>query len=119
MAEEPFKMRDFPYRTPPPLADGGHFGESRAGRARAEELFLRYPQLDRLELAELLRWYRREASAMDVALVASNDRLRSNFEAFHARHIQPFSWKDKLVTGVLGSAIIALLAVGLLPEAAS
>jgi hypothetical protein len=109
-------MREFPYKTPAPLA--GHLGEDRAARARAEELFLRYPGLDRLELAELLQWYRREASAMDVALIASDERLRGKFEAFHARHIQPFGWKDKLVTAVLGSAIIALLAVGLLPEAA-
>jgi hypothetical protein len=112
-------MRDFPYKTPPPLAAREHLGESRDRRLRAEELLLRYPQLDRPEVAELLQWYRREASAMDVALVASNDRVRPHFEAFHARHIQPFGWKDKLITGALGSAIIALLAVGLMPEAVS
>jgi len=110
-------MRELPYKTPPPATPGGHLGEDRAGRARAEELFLRYPQLDRTELAELLQWHRREASAMDVALIASNERLRRRYEAFHARHIQPFNWKEKLVTAALGSAVIALLAVGLLPEA--
>jgi hypothetical protein len=111
-------MRNFAYKTPPPLAGRRHLGEGRADRARAEELFDRYPRLDRLELAELLNWYRREASAMDVALIASDERLRGKFEAFHERHIKPFNWKEKLVTAALGSAIIALLAVGLLPEAA-
>jgi hypothetical protein len=111
-------MRNFPYKTPPPLAGRRHLGEDRAGRARAEELFHRYPQLDRRELAELLDWYRREASAMDVALIASDEKLRGKFDAFHERHLKPFNWKEKLVTAALGSAVIAMLAVGLLPEAA-
>lgn len=110
-------MREFPYKTPPPLADRVHLGEDRRGRARAEELFLRYPQLGRTELAELLRWHRREASAMDVALIASSERLRSKYQAFYDRHIKPFNWKEKLLTAALGSGIIAMLAVGLLPEA--
>ena len=111
-------MSEYPYHTPPPAADR-HLGENRAGRGRAEELLVRYPRLDRRELAELLHWHRREASAMDVALIASNERLRGKYEAFHAKHLKAFNWKEKLITAALGSGIIALLAVGLLPEAAS
>lgn len=96
-----------------------HLGEDRARRLAAEELLARYPRLDAGELAALLHWHRRQASAMDVALIASNERLRRKYEAFQARHLQPFNWKEKLITVALGSGIIALLAVGLLPEAAS
>ena len=95
-----------------------HLGEDRDKRTKAEALLRRYPELDRSELAELLHWYRREASAMDVALLASDEGLRRRFDAFHEKHIKPFNWKEKLVTVALGSGIIALLVVGLLPEAA-
>jgi hypothetical protein len=120
MAKEPHMSR-FDITTHPPAgertAGGAHLGEDRPGRARAEAILLRYPELEPGELAELLRWYRREASAMDVALIASDERLRRRLERFQADHLKAFNWKEKLVTAALGSGIVAMLLVGLLPEA--
>ena len=87
-------------------------------RAQAEGALANYPHLDPHELSRLLHWYRREASAMDVALVASNETLRSRFEAFHLDHIAPFSWREKLFTAALSAGVLVLFAFGLLAEAA-
>jgi hypothetical protein len=108
---------DSPFHSPA-ARRGAYFGENRAARERAEALLLRYPRLEQEELDELLHWYRREASSMDVALIASDERLRRGFEKFQADHLKAFNWKEKLVTAALGSGIVALLVVGLLPEAA-
>jgi hypothetical protein len=93
-----------------------HLGEtSRERRARAEELLARYPRLAPAELSDLLQWYRREASAMDVALLASEGRLRSHYRAFRRDHIDGFSLKEKLAGVVLAIGAIGFLgAVALL-----
>jgi hypothetical protein len=94
-------------------ADRAHLGEtSPQRRARAERIVARYPQLERHELAELLHWYRREASAMDVALLASNESIREPYRAFRRDHVERFSLKEKLVGALLvagaGGFIVAL-----------
>jgi hypothetical protein len=96
-----------------------YLGEtSRRGRAKAERILARYPELDAAELAELLHWYRREASSMDVALLASNEGLRERYRRFRLDHVERFSWKEKSVGAVLAAATVALIAMGLLPEVA-
>lgn len=95
-----------------------HLGEDRGTRARAEAILASYPKLEPDELQELLHWYRREASAMDVALVASHERVGEAYRRFYRDHLKRFSWKERLVTAVLASGVIGLLAIGLLPEAA-
>jgi hypothetical protein len=83
-------------------ADRAHLGEtSPQKRAHAETMLARYPGLEHEELAELLRWYRREASAMDVALLASNEALRERYRAFRRDHVERFSLKAKLVGALL------------------
>lgn len=94
-----------------------YLGEDRKGRARAEALLARYPNLEPGELDELLHWHRRQASAMDVALVASNERVGERYQRFHRDHLERFTWKEKLVTAVLTTGILGLFAFGLLPEA--
>ena len=69
-------------------------------------------------VANVGKSFAREASAMDVALVASNETLRSRFEAFHLDHIAPFSWREKLFTAALSAGVLGLFAFGLLAEAA-
>jgi hypothetical protein len=91
-----------------------HLGEtSPQKRARAEAFIARYPQLGSEELARLLHWYRREASAMDVGLLASNEDIRERYQAFRRDHIERFSFKDKLVGGLLvAGAAVAIAAIG-------
>lgn len=96
-----------------------YLGETcREKRARAEEALARYPELDPDELSRLLHWYRREASAMDVALLASDEALRERFQAFHTAHIAPYSWREKVITAALGAGVLGLFAFGLMAEAA-
>ena len=79
-----------------------HLGEtSPQRRARIEALLGCYGALDGAELAELLHWYRREASSMDVALLASNEAIRDGYRAFRREHVDRFSLKDKLVGALL------------------
>jgi hypothetical protein len=99
-------------------ADRTHLGEtSPHKRAHAEAILERYPELGREELAQLLHWYRREASSMDVALLASNDAIREPYRAFRRDHIEPFSLKEKVVGALLvagaASGIAALAGVEL------
>jgi hypothetical protein len=83
-------------------ADRAHLGEtSPRKRAHAEAILARYPELGREELADLLHWYRREASAMDVALLASNEAIRERYRAFRRDHVERFSLKEKLVGALL------------------
>ncbi len=77
-------------------------------RARAEELIARYHSLDADELAELLNWYRRQASSMDMALLASNEAIGEPYRAFRREHVDRFSVRDKLV----GALILAAGAAG-------
>lgn len=96
------------------IHDRAYLGEtSPKRRARAEGILARYPELDRDELAELLHWYRREASAMDVALLASNEAIRERYHAFRRAHVDRFSLKEKLVGALLvagGAGAIGALA---------
>jgi hypothetical protein len=82
-------------------------------RAHAETVLARYPELDGDELDELLYWYRREASSMDVALIASNEAIREPYRAFRRDHVDRFSLKEKLVGALLlagGAGAIGALA---------
>jgi len=49
-------------------------------RAAAERMIRRYPDLTEEELAQLLHYMRKEASAMDCAVIASNEDLRQGYE---------------------------------------
>jgi hypothetical protein len=95
-----------------------HLGEtSPERRAEIEALLARYPDLAPDELADLVHWYRREASAMDVALVASNDAIAEPFGAFCRAHVGGLTMRDKAITVLLGAGVAGLFAVGLMAEA--
>jgi hypothetical protein len=96
-----------------------HLGEAvPERRARIEALVACYPDLEADELDELVHWYRREASAMDVALVASNEAITERFAAFCRAHVGTFNWRDKAITALLGAGVLGLFAFGLMVEAA-
>src|SRR5690606_24710757 len=47
--------------------------------ARVEALLAKYPAVSDAELAELVEWFEREASAYDVGVIASNESIRSAY----------------------------------------
>jgi len=116
-------FNDFNLSSSEPIAERGavraHLGEtSPERRARIERLLARYPELEPAELAELVQWYRRDASAMDVALLASNEALTEPFGAFCRVHVAPFSWREKAITALLSAGVLGLFAFGLIGETA-
>lgn len=68
---------------------------SRADRqARVEAALALYPDLDAGSLADVLQWFRKEASALDVAMLASNPDLRVPYEGLKADHLDRFTVRD-------------------------
>jgi hypothetical protein len=82
-------------------------GSTAAARFEAIEATLaRYPHLDEAELGDLKRWFRREASAFDVANLASRDAIADQYRAFRAKHVDNFDAGDVL-KGLVGASLIA------------
>lgn len=84
-------------------------------RARMESLLSRYPDLSADQLRELVAWFSKEASALDVGLIASNERVSTAYARFRAEHIDRFGPKD-VVHAVLFTAavlgVVLLIAMG-------
>ena len=100
-----------------PIAGSAARGSTPAERARTEALLAQYPDLDLSQLGELKHWFRRRATAADVASLACNERLYSRYRAFHEQHIDRFTVRDKAVIAVLTSLPLALVAIGLAADA--
>ena len=80
--------------------------------ARVERLLARYPALSERELAEVTHWFEREASALDVALVASNEDIREGYRRFRADQIDPLTFADlarAVAVTAVGVALIGVL----------
>lgn len=76
---------------------------------RGEEvraLLARYPDLSSTEVADLKRWFRKEASALDVALLATETELAGQYRQFRRDHIDRFELRD-LVNAAIFAAMIA------------
>ena len=78
---------------------------------QAEALLERYPQLTAAELADLQQWFRNEASAFDVASLASKESLREPYRDFRAEHIDRFRPRDAVIVGAGVAFAIAFVAI--------
>lgn len=76
----------------------------------ARALLARYPDLDALELARLEHWFRKEASALDVGLLASEEALATQFRAYRKDHHDRFTPRDILIATVF--VVVAAALVG-------
>lgn len=84
-----------------------------ARRMQIEASLADYPDISEDRLAALVAWFRREASALDVATVASNEAIAESYRRFRADHIDPVSGKDVmrgLIVLALVGAIILFMA---------
>jgi hypothetical protein len=77
-----------------------------ARRAHIEALLADYPALDEDEVALVRTWFTKQASSLDVAQVASNTAIASQYRAFRAEHIDRFSSRDILNAAVAVAAIV-------------
>jgi hypothetical protein len=78
-----------------------------AQRAEIEAALADYPHLSEDRLAGVIRWYRKEASAFDVAMLASNEAIAEPYRRFRADHIDPLTGKD-VMKGLLLAALAGL-----------
>ena len=93
--------------------DGAHAVHDRFDRVEA--LLSRYPELAEAELAELKRWFTKEASAFEVASLSSKDELRQQYRAFRAEHIDRLGAVELaaiVLGGILSLGAIVFLALG-------
>lgn len=77
-------------------------------RARIEAVLADYPHVSPEALDELLTWFRKEASALDVALIASNQAIAEPYARFRADHIDPLKGRD-VIRGVLVVALVVAI----------
>ncbi len=89
-------------------------GAPRADQAaRAEAALAQYPHLDAQTLDELVRWFRKEASALDVGMIASNPELDAQYQQFKRDHLGKFGAADlvpaAVIAGVAAGAIALII----------
>lgn len=93
--------------------ENNHEGAPLAGRRdRIIMLLEQYPKLESEEMAELLHWFRKEASALDVGLIASDPRLAVSYEVLKEDHLDRLTGADVFWVTILvgiGFAMLALL----------
>ena len=85
--------------------------------SRMSELLKRYPNVSQDELAEAKAWFRREASALEVATLASREDISAGYTLFRKEHVDRFSPRDILTAGLF--LLLAMGAIGLIVYLAS
>ncbi len=82
-------------------------------RAQMEAALADYPNLSEDRLAALLGWFRKDATALDVAMVASNPSIIEPYRQFRAEHIDRISGKEwvkgLLIAALVGTALFILV----------
>ena len=81
-------------------------------RARVEEVLAKYPDIDSAEIERLLRWFNKDASAHDVAMVASNENIRKGYAQFRREHVDRFTPRD-IALAVIFAALCVLVVAGI------
>jgi len=80
-------------------------------RAHVESVLARYPNIDPAETQNLVRWFG-EASALDVAMVASNEDIREAYAQFRREHVDRFKPKD-IALALLFVVLCAVVVAGI------
>ena len=62
--------------------------------AQIEALLADYPKLSPTEVDDLISWFEHEASAYDVAMMASDEAIKTGYTQFRADHIDRLTGKD-------------------------
>jgi len=79
-----------------------------AQRGQVEAALADYPNLSDDRLAALIRWFRKDASAFDVAMLASNEAIAEPYRHFRADHIDRMTGRD-VMKGLLFAAAVGLV----------
>lgn len=72
-----------------------------------------YPHVNSDELAQLLHWFRKEATATDILQIASDSRLAKPYSKLKADHLDRLSgaelFRAAVMIMVIGAAIASLI----------
>lgn len=79
-------------------------------RDEAAALIRRYPNLSETELARLINLYR-DFSALDMALILSDEQLTPNLDRFSRDHRSKIRTPFRQYAALVGYAIIAVVAL--------
>ena len=99
---ESFSAKALPFEQPPPAAP--------RPLDKARELIGRYPNLSETELARLINLYR-ELSALDMALMLSDERIAPRLDRFSADHRSKIRTPFRHYAALVGYAVLGLGAV--------
>lgn len=81
-------------------------------RAHIEAALSRYPHIEPDTLADLLHWFRKEATAIDLGILAADPRLEPRYQAFKADHLDRLHGANLfwIAATFLSAAMLALWA---------
>ncbi|WP_225207496.1 hypothetical protein [Novosphingobium huizhouense] len=82
-----------------------------ARRAHVEALLAAYPDVTPAEHALLLGWFRKEASALDIGMVASNPDIARGYRLFRENHVDRFTLADLGKALAFAGVVVALCAL--------
>lgn len=89
--------------------DGNSAGGDRFDHIEAT--LAHYPDIDDGQLADLKRWFDREATAFEVASIASKDHLRDQYAQFRAAHLDRLGGVEKFFTILVAVIVLGGIAV--------
>lgn len=81
-----------------------------ARRGEIEAMLARYPHLSPEAVSDLSAWFEREASSLDIGLLACNEEIAEPYRAFRAEHIDRLRGRDWLRGLAFVAVILAILA---------
>lgn len=82
-----------------------------ARRAQIEAALADYPHLSEDRIAAIKAWFQKEASALDVAMIASNERITESYRRFRADHIDRLTARDIIRAILFVTAVCAVIAL--------
>ena len=69
-----------------------------------------YPDLSDAELADVLHWFRKEATALDTAMLASNEAIAGPYRRLRADHLDRLSTTEKAVACLVSALVLGGIA---------
>ena len=78
-------------------------------RAYAKALSARYPDLPIDQLDDLLRWFRKEASALDAGLISMDDEVSQQYALLKRDKLDRFAIPDIVFMLLFWSAMCAII----------
>lgn len=90
------------------IIDGNYAGGNRFDHVEA--VLQRYPNIEQYELADLKHWFNKEASAFEVASLASKDHLKEPYGKFRAEHLDRLSLRDIALAVLVAASVLGLIA---------